>query len=187
MKVLLLDQSGYPKRWASVEKAMFYHAKGLVAWSVGEDIATFHGGDRRVDGVRSTISTPSIIAIKNRSFKKVPHSARVVLTNQSLFARDRCMCTYCLQVFPTNQLSRDHIQPVFLGGEDKWTNVVTACLNCNGAKGHKTLKQLGWKLGYVPYEPNYYESLILKNRNILACQMAFLLANVPKQSRLKIS
>ena len=44
MKVLLLDQSGYPKRWASVEKAMFYHAKDLVAWSVGADIATFHWG-----------------------------------------------------------------------------------------------------------------------------------------------
>jgi len=36
----------------------------------------------------------------------------------------------------------------------------------------------------VPYVPNRHEAFILANRRILADQMAFLLAGVPRHSRL---
>lgn len=187
LKILLLDHTGLPNKWCSLQKAMFYHAKDLVAWETGDIIETYHGGDRRVDGKRSILTTSSIIAIKNRvGTGKYKPPQRIQLTNTSLFARDQHLCCYCMQVYPTHQLSRDHITPIFLGGQDIWTNVVTACKDCNGIKGHKTIKQLGWKLGYVPYAPSFYESLILRNRNILQDQMAFLLSNVPKQSRLHL-
>jgi hypothetical protein len=37
---------------------------------------------------------------------------------------------------------------------------------------------------YTPYLPSLYEDMILKGRNILADQMDFLAANLPKNSRL---
>ena len=37
---------------------------------------------------------------------------------------------------------------------------------------------------YAPYLPSLYEDMILKGRNILADQMDFLAANLPKNSRL---
>jgi hypothetical protein len=40
------------------------------------------------------------------------------------------------------------------------------------------------KLLYIPYAPSRSEYLILRNRNILADQMAFLMSRVGKDSRL---
>jgi 5-methylcytosine-specific restriction endonuclease McrA len=108
-----------------------------------------------------------------------------VLTNNTLFARDRHVCAYCGNHFVSSKdLSRDHIVPRYRGGEDTWMNVVTACFNCNQKKGCKSLKESGMELRYVPYEPNHYEALILRNRNILGCQMEYLISGVPKHSRI---
>jgi len=40
---------------------------------------------------------------------------------------------------------------------------------------------------YLPYTPSYQESLILMNRRILADQMQFLAAQLPKNSRMHMS
>jgi len=63
-------------------------------------------------------------------------------------------------------------------------NVITSCKRCNQKKGHKTLKEAKMELLYLPYEPNHHEHLLLQNRNVLADQMEFLMAGVPKNSRL---
>lgn len=182
MSILALDISGVPRTWITHDDAISYHAKGLVAWSLGNVIARYHGGYKQ-DGTRSYIETPSIIAIKGEGFDFKKHN-RVILSNKTLFARDRNVCAYCGSRYSNHQkLSRDHIVPKFNGGQDEWTNVVTACLPCNQKKGCKTLKEAKMELLYVPYEPNHYENLILQNRNILADQMEYLLSGIPKNSR----
>ena len=40
--------------------------------------------------------------------------------------------------------------PLSKGGKWVWENLVTACTKCNGKKGSKSLKQLGWKLKQKP-------------------------------------
>jgi len=37
---------------------------------------------------------------------------------------------------------------------------------------------------YLPYVPNHFENMILQNRNIIADQMEYLKAGIPKHSRL---
>ena len=49
-----------------------------------------------------------------------------------------------------SDLTVDHVKPVSKGGLWEWSNLVTACNKCNGKKGSKTLKQLGWKLKRIP-------------------------------------
>jgi 5-methylcytosine-specific restriction endonuclease McrA len=183
MAVLALDISGIPRTWVSHDEAISYHAKNLVAWSLGDVIARYRGGIQR-NGEQSYIETPSIIAVKGAGFT-MKKQRKVVLTNPTLFARDRHICGYCGNHFVSSKdLSRDHIVPRFHGGLDEWTNVVTACFSCNQKKGCKTLKDSGMELRYVPYEPNHYEALILRNRNILADQMEYLISGVPKHSRI---
>lgn len=181
--VLALDVSGTPRDWLNYEQAIVYHAKSLVAWSLGETITTFRGGFRNLDGQRSTISTQSIIAIKGSDFNPKKFN-RVALTNDALFARDRNVCAYCANVYGTSRLSRDHVHPTSRGGLNVWTNAVTACKPCNARKGDQLLSECGMKLIYVPYEPNHNEAMILRNRRILADQMEYLLAGVPKNSRI---
>lgn len=52
-------------------------------------------------------------------------------------------------------------------------------------QGRRRLEEWGRSLRYVPCVPNFYEAMILRNRNILADQTDFLLARVPRGSRLR--
>lgn len=182
MPILTLDASGQPRKWVSYETAITYHAKNMVVWRLGDTIVHYHGGIQN-NGIRSVIDSTSIIAVKGTGYN-VHNYGNVVLTNKTLFGRDRHVCAYCGGHFTSSRLSRDHIVPVSKGGRDVWMNVVTSCIKCNLKKGNKLLETTDLELLYVPYVPNHYERLILENRNILADQMEYLIAGVPKHSRL---
>jgi hypothetical protein len=181
--VLALDAAGAPHRWISVEDAVFYKAKDLVAWEVGDEIFTFYGGTNARTGRRSILSVHSIVALSGAS-----HAVRVFRTPQVsrelLFRRDRMMCAYCGVVYRDSELTVDHVLPASRGGRWSWTNLVAACRGCNGRKDNRTPEEAGMPLLYVPYVPNRNEAFILANRRILADQMEWLLAGVPKHSRL---
>lgn len=177
--ILTLDQAGQPSCWSTYEKAIEYSVKGLISWHLGDDFV-FHGGISRATGERSIITVPSIIAVRGRA-----HASRIALTNQNLFSRDDQICCYCGRRFGRSALTREHIIPVSRGGANSWTNCATCCRGCNGAKGAKLPEEAGVKLLYVPYEPNVAEALILSGRNILADQKEFLLACLPKNSRVR--
>ena len=119
-------------------------------------------------------------AIPSRAWRLTPS-----LNNAKLFARDRQMCAYCGGVFPTDELTREHMLPTSRGGADTWMNCITACRSCNGRKGNRTPDELNWSLYYLPYVPSLHEDMILRGRRILADQMDFLLASVPPHSRLR--
>jgi len=179
--VLTVDMAGLPQAWVALEEAITYHAKQMVAWSLGYEIREFRGGWQR-NGVRSRIATKSILAIKGSVPGRLVHAPG--LTNALLFARDRHLCAYCGEGHMSRDLSRDHVVPVSHGGRDSWTNSVTACKKCNIRKANRTPEQANMPLIYVPYVPNRHEQFILRNRRILADQMEYLLAGVPRTSRL---
>jgi len=183
-QILKLDVQGQPSDWISAEDAITYHAKGLVAWQLGDaDHLAFRGGENRITGQQSRILTAPIIAVKGES--SVLKRARRIptLSNNELFARDRWTCGYCGRVFSAMKLTRDHIMPVSRGGQDLWTNVITACENDNHRKDDKTLEEAGMELLFVPYTPSRAEHLILKGRRILPVQAEYLAQFIPESSR----
>jgi hypothetical protein len=181
--ILSLDVQGNPQKWVSWQDAVTYQAKDQVAWSLGENFFTFHGGRSRLTGDISQIITPSIIAVKNDHKAKNSYSVPT-LSNRGLFRRDRQICAYCGKHFSMDDLTRDHVKPRCQNGPDVWTNVVAACRRCNQHKDGRTPEQAGMELLFVPYVPSKAEHLILMNRHILADQMDFLMNFVPKNSRL---
>jgi len=181
--ILQLDSSGNPQCWIGFEEAACYVAKDMVAWTVGGNDFTIHGGHNRISGSTSTMELETIIAIKGDRHAKYVHRTPS-LSNRALFRRDHNLCAYCGEVFATNNLSREHIIPTSRGGIDKWTNVVTACMSCNRRKDARTPEEAHMELLYIPYVPTTAEFLLLMNRNILANQIDFLLARVSKTSRL---
>ena len=180
--ILRANVSGQPTGWIGWQEAVLLYAREQVVWTLGEEPLRVYGGFNRIRNERSYMDVHPIVGVKGilgRSrYETVPP-----LTNRELFRRDRHTCMYCLAPLADRHLTRDHVLPLSRGGENEWTNVVTACRQCNQRKANRLLKETDMHLHAVPYAPNYAEWLILRNRNILADQMEFLKAQCPKQRR----
>jgi hypothetical protein len=183
LKVLKLSAQGLPQSWISLEQAVIHYAAEEVRWEMGRQVAVFHGGHNALTGQQSIITVSSIIGTKGVPGIN-PFELKPGLTNSKLFARDRNLCAYCGDQFDEHDLTREHIIPFAQKGIDSWMNVVTACRPCNHRKSHRTPEQAHMPLLYTPYVPSLWEDFILRNRRILADQMEFLMAHVPKSSRL---
>jgi hypothetical protein len=183
MDVLQLDVSGRPQAWVSPREAAILYACDEIAWTLGETFQVLRGGIQRATGLQSRIEVHPIIAVRgtvpNRAWRTVP-----ALSNPKLFSRDRQVCAYCGGRFAFDDLTREHIVPVSRGGPDSWMNCITACRSCNGRKGNRLPEEAHMTLLYLPYVPSLHEDMILRGRRIVIDQMEFLLASVPRTSRL---
>lgn len=183
MDVLQLDVSGRPQAWITPREAAVLYASDGVAWTLGKAFHVLRGGIQRSTGVQSRIEVHPIIAVRgaipSRAWRQTP-----ALSNPKLFVRDRHICAYCGGRFHFDLLTREHIRPVSRGGEDTWMNCITACRACNGHKGNRMPEEANMGLLFLPYVPSLHEDMILRGRRILADQMDFLLASVPRSSRL---
>jgi 5-methylcytosine-specific restriction endonuclease McrA len=183
MEVLQLDVSGRPQAWISAQEAATLYATEAIAWTLGDSFRVLLGGWQRTTGQQSRIELHPIIAVRgavpSRAWRQTPS-----LSNPKLFARDRKVCAYCGGTFHVDELTREHIRPVSRGGGDTWMNCITACRACNGRKGNRLPEEARMNLLYLPYVPSLHEDMILRGRRILADQMEFLLAGVPRHSRL---
>ncbi len=183
MDVLQLDVSGRLQAWIAPREAAILYASDGVAWTLGDPFHVLRGGIQRTTGLQSRIEVHPIIAVRGsvptRAWRQTP-----AITNIKLFARDRQLCAYCGRQFRLDELTREHIIPVSRGGGDSWMNCITACRACNGHKGNRMPEESGMSLMYLPYVPSLHEDMILRGRRILVDQMEFLLASVPRSSRL---
>ena len=183
VKVLKLSAQGLPQSWITLEQAVTHYACGEVRWELGAQIALFRGGHNAQTGLQSQIAVSSIIG--TRGVPDInPFDLQPSLTNAKLFQRDRNICAYCGGHLHEEDLTREHIVPVAQRGANHWMNVVTACRACNHRKASRTPEQAHMPLLYAPYVPSLWEDFILRNRRILADQMNFLMAHVPRTSRL---
>ena len=181
-RILIIDAHGQPVRWAGMTRTARYYASGKVLTDLGESLFSWSGGTQERTGLRSEFITSSIVMIRGRHRIPVGH-AHVGLSKLRLFARDRHVCGYCGEQFAESELTVEHIQPVSRGGRHEWTNVVTACRSCNTRKGNRLPEEAQMQLVYVPYAVCRNEGFILSNRRILADQMTFLQASLPRYSR----
>ena len=108
---------------------------------------------------REKIAAPLVIRLKR--FIHVPRRFRRQVTNTFLFARDGYRCQYCgrhrAAMRGREFLTRDHVLPMSRGGENTWSNVVTACSSCNNRKASHLPEECGMHLQSHPHEPNYVE------------------------------
>ena len=181
--VLVVDKSGTPKDWCNHEIAACYYARKKVLWETGVKVRTMIGG-RNDHGDVSKIDISSIIGVSGPILGEKFYSTQSsYVDRQTLYSRDRHICAYCGNVYDSRQLTIDHVMPKSRGGTNHWTNCVTACRSCNHRKGSRTPEEFKKHLLYVPYAPTVHEKILLKNRKILSDQMEFLMASIPKTSR----
>ncbi len=121
------------------------------------------------------MDTPVVIRLAR--FIRVPRRFRRQVTNTFLFARDGYQCQYCgrnrRDLGYRESLTRDHIIPLSRGGENGWTNVVTACSKCNLRKADRLPHECGLPLLTEPREPNHVE-LIWAVRSVTPVQAKYI-------------
>ena len=153
--ILKTDAGGRPIRWIDYQAAAGYLLRDEVAWASSEIVLVLRGGISQLTGERSRLALPSILGIRSA---RASYYEDVVpaLTNANLFRRDRHVCAYCGEDFGTRRslLTRDHVTPVSRGGENVWSNVVTACRACNEKKADRLVGECGMQPLYVPYAPS---------------------------------
>ena len=113
--------------------------------------------DHPVRSERAAYPRPAVIRLTR--FVHVPRRFRRQVTNTFLFARDEYQCQYCGrasgQLKPREFLTRDHLIPMSRGGENEWTNVVTACSSCNTRKANRLPEEIGMQPLTPPTEPHF--------------------------------
>jgi hypothetical protein len=186
-QVLRTDVAGMPLEWIDFREAVRLYYMGQVAYNCGSLLYRIHGGVSARTGQRSSIEVNSIVATIGRTpgMAELRDSYVPPLNNKTLFRRDANLCMYCGERYLSRDLTRDHVTPLSRGGTDLWPNVVTACRRCNNHKGGRTPEQAGMQLIAVPFTPTYAEYIYLKGRRVLADQMEFLLAHIPRSSPLR--
>jgi hypothetical protein len=181
--VLITDSAGTPREWADLESACCYYAKKKVLWEIGSQMKEFIGGINN-RGEQSRIVISSILGVTGPIFSKTFKEKETQTPERViLYARDQHVCAYCGDVFNFRELTIDHIIAKSRGGKHNWMNTVTACKSCNQRKGDRTPEEAKMHLLYVPYVPTRFEKIFLANKKILADQMEFLMAKIPKTSR----
>lgn len=184
--ILRLDMQGQPVSWLSWQGCVILYARGQVAWTAGQHEFEFHGGVNRLTGRRSSMRINSIVATHGAARRRASFNEVPPLSNRELFLRDGNLCMYCGTSLPGRHLTRDHVIPISRGGQSCWSNIVTACRECNTRKGARTPDEAHMPLLAVPYVPNRAEYLVLSNRRILADQMDFLRARFRQDSPLRM-
>ena len=98
-------------------------------------------------------------------WEKNPH-----MTRELLWLRDNGSCQYCGNEFRNhNELEFEHVIPKKYGGRKDWENIVAACSDCNGAKGH-LMPEGRWKPRQKPYVPTFWELLNKRKKHPLLLQ-----------------
>ncbi len=138
--VLLLNANFEPLHVCSTRRAV-----GLIQTGKAEMLLNGRG---YIHTVRSQFPRPSVIRLMYMIKRPRIH---VPLSKREIFRRDHYRCQYCGTRM--GMLTIDHVFPRRLGGEYSWTNLVTACKDCNLQKGGRTLKEAGLQLLQKPVEP----------------------------------
>ena len=147
MKCLILNQDFTALSICSWQKALI-----LILLNKAEVIKNYNKSI--YDTSRRAYSIPAVIRLPK--YVKRKHSL-IQFSKRTVFLRDKYKCCYCNS---NKKLTYDHIIPRSRwnynnGSPTKWTNVVTACITCNGKKGNRTPEEADMKLLHKPFIPKF--------------------------------
>src|SRR5205085_4451708 len=113
-QTLLLNASYEPLKVVHWQKAVTLWCQGKV-----EVISVY---DREIRAVSFSFKLPSVIRLL-RYIKIKRQIDYVPFSRANIYARDDHSCQYCGEVFPTSELTFDHVVPVAQGGRKDWENI----------------------------------------------------------------
>src|SRR5215470_8952249 len=122
-RVLVLNSTYEPINVCTTRRAIVLVMKGIAR--------TEERHDRVYHSARMQLPVPSVIRLTE--YVHIPFE-RKSLSRKNILLRDHYTCQYCGHVYPTAELTLDHVVPKSRGGGSGWDNLVTCCKRCNNRK-----------------------------------------------------
>ncbi len=144
-QVLLLNASYEPMQIISWQKALILWCQNKV------EIVDYHNVFAR--SVRNSFQIPSILRLKH--YVKPRSLGAIRFCRENVFMRDNYTCQYCGDRHSPRHLTLDHIIPASKKGPKSWTNMVTACRDCNQRKANRTPQTANMPLLKEPTIPTW--------------------------------
>ncbi len=117
--------------------------------------------DRILHSPSTSMNVPAVIILKH--YVKVAYEKLIYVsyTKRNVHLRDNYTCQYCAEK-KTNvkRFGIDHVLPRSRGGEDTWTNTVSACKTCNDEKDCRTPQEAGMTLLRKPSRPRGFIEIL---------------------------
>ncbi|MFQ5543145.1 MAG: HNH endonuclease [Nitrospiria bacterium] len=143
---LLLNSSYEPMRVIPWKKA--------IVLLVQEKVEVLQVHDRNIRSISISFKLPSVLRLL--SYVRIRANQRVLRFSRSnIFLRDKHCCQYCHRHFSSKELTFDHVIPIAKGGQKNWTNIVTACVQCNHRKSGRTPEEANMHLLRKPEKPGW--------------------------------
>ncbi|HHH30778.1 MAG TPA: HNH endonuclease [Polyangiaceae bacterium] len=162
LPVLVINRVFQPIRITSARRAvrLLYTGTAHALTEDGElldfrawlSLPVREGRDDALPIVNGALRVPRIVHLVRYARMRRP---TIRLTRRNLMLRDGYTCQYCLRRRPVRELDIDHVLPRSRGGEDSWTNLVTACQPCNRRKGRRTPSEANMPLRRRPVAPRW--------------------------------
>jgi len=136
----------------SVEDGRFYNYD-FASWmefGILQEAEEINEYDDWIRTVRFSIPVPRIVRLL--TYDRLPQR-QIKLNRRNIMARDHYTCQYCEFRGSPSQMTIDHLVPRSKGGDDTWTNLVTACKKCNSKKGNRTPEEAKMPLIRAPKKP----------------------------------
>ena len=150
MRTLLLNNTFQPLSFINEKKALRLLIKGKA-----ETLAIWAGATYTFGS--GSIELPAVLRMNyqiSRNFHRLGYS------RNAIFKRDQFQCQYCSKQLTLNNITIDHVLPKCRGGQNTFTNCVSACKECNLGKGTRTPEEAGMKLTQQPITPKGYLILV---------------------------
>lgn len=154
-RCLVLNSDYTPLTIISWKRALIWSIKHEYDYNIGVEIIDFYKNDYILGGNNKKFPIPAVV--KTPKYYRI-HTQNVNFSRKNIFIRDNYTCQYCNEKKEYNKLTYDHVIPKSLwknkgGSATCWTNIVTACVECNRKKGNKTPKQANMPLKNLPIMP----------------------------------
>lgn len=109
--------------------------KALILWFQGKvEVLEYHNVFAR--SAFNAFQLPSVMRLK--TYVRPRNFGVVRFCRENVYIRDNFTCQYCGMQHAAKSLTLDHVVPASKNGPKSWTNVVTACRDCNQRKGNRT-------------------------------------------------
>jgi 5-methylcytosine-specific restriction endonuclease McrA len=150
VSTLLLNATFEPMKVISWQRAIV-----LLVLGKAELVEAY---DDVVRGKNHALQLPSVVRLR----RYARQDRRVKFSRTNVYRRDGFACQYCGAQPGVALLTLDHVLPRAQGGRTEWTNIVTACHDCNRKKGGRTPRQAGMVLRVPPVQPDWVPAVTIR-------------------------